>query len=217
MFMSNWQDRYGQWEGTAAELADVAEQLERVMFPTTTQEGNAPNLRLVRNYVTLGVLSRAERRGKEAIFGFRQLVEFLAARVLVREGWPLPKIAELVCAAPDDRLLELLPALKVTKAQQLVAAFRGGRSDAPRLPSSSTPISGPVFDSAKLRGDLMSLGNAVGAPAISHSITVELAPWCRLVVDSAALRRLDDDAMDRLAYAVRKSLARAKLIKGEGR
>lgn len=215
--MNGWQERYGGWEGGVAELAELAERLENEVFPSARDEGNPPNVRLIRNYVTLGVMSRGERRGKEAIFGLRHLAEFLVARLLVREGWPLPKLAELVRSSSDDRLYELLPPLKVTKAQQLLLGYRGAKGQARAAPGPSVSMLDTVFDSAKLRGDLLALGNATGAPAISHSVTIELTPWCRLLVDGAALKRMDAAAMDRVADAVRGALARAKLMKGEGR
>src|SRR5215831_20249468 len=104
--MRDWTDRYRDWEGTAAELADeaaaIAEEI-RISDGDAERGGDAesraswrPNERLVRHYVQVGILGRPERAGKEAHFRFRQLVELLATRVLLNDGWPLAKIAGFV-------------------------------------------------------------------------------------------------------------------------
>ncbi len=43
------------------------------------------------------MLSAPEREGREALFGLRQVVEFLAARYLLKDGWP-PTQAEALVA-----------------------------------------------------------------------------------------------------------------------
>ena len=53
-----------------------------------------PNERLVRDYVAKNILSRPERSGKEAIYGFKQLIQFIACRAMIEDGWPLSKISE---------------------------------------------------------------------------------------------------------------------------
>lgn len=214
--MNFWKTRYGQWEGTVSDLADLAEMLERTMFPNPVDGSSAPNVRLIRHYVTEGVLSRAERRGKEAFFGFRQLLELLGARVLIREGWPLAKVAEVVRSASEDKLTNLLPPLALTSAERLVASFRG-RDSASRSPSVPPSIEAAAVSTAGLRTDLVALGNTGGALGISRHVQIEIAPWCRVLVEANALRLLDDDAMDRLARAFRKALGKAKFMKGEDR
>lgn len=214
--MNTWKTRYGQWEGTVSDLADLAETLERTMFPNPVDGSSAPNVRLIRHYVTEGVLSRAERRGKEAYFRYRQLLELLGARMLIREGWPLAKVAEVVRSASEDKLTNLLPPLALTSAERLVASFRG-RGSAPRLPSAPPSMEAAAVSTASLQRDLIALGNIGGALGISRHVQIEIAPWCRVLVEANALRLLDDDAMDRLARTFRKSLGKAKLMKGEDR
>ena len=101
-------DELADWRGTAAELADkLNEVLEGV--PSLTDDAGTANERLVRHYVQLGVLTTPEREGREALFGLRQIVEFLAARYLLKDGWPLAKIAELVSATGVEGLTQMIP------------------------------------------------------------------------------------------------------------
>ena len=66
------------WEGTAEALASHARDWMRLKgFGDPSFQ---PNERLIRDYVARNILSKPERKGKEAIFGFEQLVQFLACR-----------------------------------------------------------------------------------------------------------------------------------------
>ena len=96
-------DDLADWRGTAAELAD---KLNDVLagIPSLADDAGSANERLVRHYVQVGVLTAPEREGREALFGLRQVVEFLAARYLIKDGWPLAKVAEMVRATDLDGL-----------------------------------------------------------------------------------------------------------------
>ncbi|MBU6373437.1 MAG: hypothetical protein KJS97_11990 [Alphaproteobacteria bacterium] len=71
-------------------------------------DAEAPSSRVVRDYVQRGILSRPERRGRDAVYETRHLIELLAARALVRDGWPLAKIAEFMAGAKPEDLRALL-------------------------------------------------------------------------------------------------------------
>ena len=68
------------WQGTAEALARHA--LEWMRIKRIGDPSFEPNERLVRDYVARGILSKPERKGKEAIFGFEQLAQFLACRAV---------------------------------------------------------------------------------------------------------------------------------------
>ena len=87
-------DEIATWTGTAAALADECNRL--MPGCGLAAEAGSANERLVRHYVQIGVLTPPEREGREAIFGVQQIAEFLAARRLLSEGWPLAKIGELL-------------------------------------------------------------------------------------------------------------------------
>lgn len=120
-------DDLAQWRGTAAELAD---RLNEVLagIPSLAADAGSANERLVRHYVQVGVLTAPEREGREALFGLRQVVEFLAARYLLRDGWPLAKVAEMVRATDLDGLAGMIPTERPrTRAEEVVAKYRRGR------------------------------------------------------------------------------------------
>ena len=84
-------DEYRDWQGTIDDLVDTA----NIALQRLGRGRNADlNIRLVRDYAQRGILSPAERRGKEAVYRFQHLNEIIAARVLLNDGWPLAKIAE---------------------------------------------------------------------------------------------------------------------------
>src|SRR3954454_21643890 len=95
-------ERYREWKGTAAELARVAEEACR---DAGVQLGGPLTERLVPDYAARGIVTRPGRDG----VGFPQLLQLLAARNLLEEGWPLGKIAENLADADEPALLALLP------------------------------------------------------------------------------------------------------------
>src|SRR5262245_45122322 len=94
------------WTGDVTELARLAGEIlaARGLADASTE----PTVRVIRDYAQRGIVSRAERQGKEAIYGYRQLLEFVAARVLVGDGWPLAKIAEHFAHIADSELRDLI-------------------------------------------------------------------------------------------------------------
>jgi DNA-binding transcriptional MerR regulator len=116
-------DEIQDWRGTAVELAEQCNKL----FPNIglADEAGSANERLVRHYVQVGILTPPEREGREALFGGRQVAEFLAARRLIHDGWSLAKIAELIQTAGPDGFIQLVPAERApTLAEQTLARLR---------------------------------------------------------------------------------------------
>ena len=58
------------------------------------KKGFIPNERLIRGYVSEGILPKPERKGKESFYGYKHLIYFLVCRDLFSESWPLAKINE---------------------------------------------------------------------------------------------------------------------------
>ena len=95
------------WEGTAEALASHARDWMRLKgFGDPSFQ---PNERLIRDYVARNILSKPERKGKEAIFGFEQLVQFLACRAMIEDGWPLTKISQDFQVSSLEDILKLIP------------------------------------------------------------------------------------------------------------
>jgi len=131
-------DDLADWRGTADELAGKCNEILATV-PSLAEDAGAANERLIRHYVQVGVLSAPEREGREALFGLRQVVEFLAARYLLKDGWPLAKAAEIVRGTDVAGLTELIPSERPrTRAEELVAQYRGrSGSAASRVPAAA--------------------------------------------------------------------------------
>lgn len=201
--MLAWTEKYRGWEGTAAELADVVRAIATEIQP---QDGGSwANERLVRHYVQVGIIGRPERRGKEAYFGFRQLVELLAARVLLNDGWPLLKIADFVRLTDDDGLLGLFPTSgPLTPAQELVRKFQ--RSGAPRSPGPKPPPVNPMrrsVDLLKQRHEAFPHGTL---PEIESWLRIELTPFCHVYIEREAANHTPPELIDQLSRALTQAL-----------
>ncbi len=150
-------DELADWRGTAAELADKCNEV-LAGVPSLTDDAGSANERLVRHYVQVGVLTAPEREGREALFGLRQIVEFLATRYLLKDGWPLAKAAEIVRTTDVTGLAQLIPSERPrTRAEEIVARYRRPSATPTeshaRVPSSRPGI-GAVEDSMSFRADV---------------------------------------------------------------
>ena len=196
-------DDLADWRGTAAELADkVNEVLASV--PSLRDDAGTANERLVRHYVQVGVLTVPEREGREALFGVRQVVEFLAARWLLKDGWPLTKVAELVRATDVAGLAQLVPSERPrTRAEDVAAKYRG---TARAADLSRRRVS--------LEENLKALGNPAGRPDRKRVVRLELTPWCHVDMDLAGLAAMDDSTPATLGAALTLALQEERSQKG---
>jgi DNA-binding transcriptional MerR regulator len=222
--MMVWSSRERDFEGTASELAhQVSVVLDELGL---TESELTPNERLVRHYVQQGILKRPERRGREAVFGFRQLVEFLVARRLIQDGWPLAKVAQFNQSAEMTQLLELLPDRRSqNKAQDLVSHFqrRAARSAPVPSPAASMDSSPKVLArSVKMTQDRISRREAIqtlsGTPdAIERStlVRLNLTHWCQVYVDPEILRQHPPNTPELLGQALTQLLIDERHHKGE--
>lgn len=232
-------DDLTQWRGTAAELADKLNDVQ-AGIPSLADDAGSANERLVRHYVQVGVLTAPERQGREALFGLRQVVEFLAARYLLKDGWPLAKVAEMVRATDLDSLAGMIPTDRPrTVAEEVVAKYRTkSRGDVSAatfaLAPQSTPatkrkavqqamkLETPLARAAditrrrvSLEENLKVLGNAEGRPDRSRLVRIELTPWCHVHVDAAKLGEMSEDTPDILGAALTQALQEERIQKGK--
>lgn len=122
-----------EFSGSAEDLISMAQDVAKTL--SLDQEASEGNERLLRHYVSMGVVDKPAREGRDALYGFRHLVQFVAARRLLAEGLPLAKIAKYTAAVQTDALTTYLEKQnKTSEAELLVAAFR---SEVPEKISSS--------------------------------------------------------------------------------
>lgn len=146
--MTQYLDRLRQeFQGNADALILKAQEVAKTL--NLDQEATEGNERLLRHYVSMGVVDKPSREGRDALYGFRHLVQFVAARRLLAGGLPLAKIAKYTGAVPTDALTDYLEKKDPTsEAELLVAAFRSESVDrnatlaASRRPTPPKPMQG---------------------------------------------------------------------------
>lgn len=111
------------FQGNADALISKAQEVAKTL--RLEQEASEGNERLLRHYVSIGVVDKPSREGRDALYGFRHLVQFVAARRLLAEGFPLAKIAKYTAVVTTDALVAYLEKPgRASEAELLVAAFR---------------------------------------------------------------------------------------------
>jgi len=225
-----------EWTGSADDLASKANEL----LPALTGSADeSVNERLVRYYVQEGVLTPPDREGREAVFRFRQLIQLIVARLLLRDNWPLRKVAELIREAEVNTLLALAPGTKPrTRAEEAIAGFRReSRStrDRPELmdwpaasmarPSEDDPpgLLSRALDVAThithrrsaLADNLRALGNADGTPERRRTLRLTLTPWCQVELDVDKVQTMDETTPAILGAALTQALQEERIKKGD--
>jgi DNA-binding transcriptional MerR regulator len=231
-------DEYRDWQGSIDELVEMA----NVALQRLGRGRNADlNIRLVRDYAQRGILSPAERRGKEAVYRFQHLNEIIAARVLLNDGWPLAKIAEqfqtdrnivVLPISPDDEMTsgfvkEMAAEPSPTSAEDLWKSLRMGaiapdasspRASAPPIRTTHEFASRSMETSnrkSSLHRSLRELGAHWDHPPATLVTRIQLTEWCELLLDSDRLRRLSLEDAEAIGRAITAALSDPVLRKGK--
>lgn len=118
---------------TGEELVEAAQQV-------VADLGLSPKVgditeRLLRHYVTEGVVSRPVREGREVRYGFRHLLELLAVRMWVLQGYPLSNARAFSVGQPSNSIIEALKEFRIddqpASAEMLVKMFRASSAPEP--------------------------------------------------------------------------------------
>jgi hypothetical protein len=211
--------QFENWSGDVSELARVAGEI--LTAYGLVDPSAEPNVRVIRDYAQRGIVTRAERQGKEAIYGYRQLFEFVAARMLVADGWPLAKIAEQFAHIADVELRNLISGDH--GGNRALAVARRLRGEARLAPAGSPakPSGTPSQDSSKLfreraarlsgiqaemREALRRLGLPEDGPPTEQLTLIAIAPWCQVLVENRRLSGLTIEVAEEIGRAVTASL-----------
>jgi hypothetical protein len=192
--------------------------------------GEPASERVIRDYVRRRVLSptgRAPETGERGWYGFRHLAEFLAARVLANDGWPLDKIAERNRTASIGELIALIPGQNPALA--LARSFRIQASQ-PHLAEEPAPFAASAMsamqESARPRRPLVPDATAVSAarrraelpllmreltgegkpPRVADVTSIALGEHVTLLIDSAMVRDITPEKADRIGRTVSAAL-----------
>ncbi len=208
------------WSGNAEELA-----VQASMLLGEGAKGEV-NERLVRDYVSRRILRKPERDGRGATFEYHQLLQILAARLLLKqEGWPLLKIAEFVGLAPRDKLMRIIarhaepnPAIAVARSlsrESLLSESTSMAAPPPMAPHEIGPMlsrSHAATAAEKLgwREEFRRIRRRLGAPdqalRITNVIRVAIAPGLRVEIESDRLRRMTEEDAKIIGRAVTLAL-----------
>jgi len=137
-------DQYNDHFGlkTGEELVETARQV--VADLGLSQKLGDITERLLRHYVTEGVVSRPVREGREVRYGFRHLLELLAVRMWVLQGYPLSDARAFSVGQPSNSIITALKNFRLddkpASAEILVKMFR----------ASYAPESGTLRDISRL-------------------------------------------------------------------
>ena len=110
------------WIGNTEEFASLCE-----MWLKNKRIGKSDtqvSVRLVRDYVARGILSRPHPKGKEVLFSYEHLVQFLACRYLLEEGYALKRIADDLQTSSLDVILSWIPGEDNDRAMGLIRKFK---------------------------------------------------------------------------------------------
>lgn len=198
------------WSGDVLALAGQA---SRVLADQARQGGDV-SARLVRDYVRRGIVNPPVRRGHAAIFGFEQLVQLIAARILVGEGWPLAKIAEWISGAKGAELVALVvgsaPAAEFSAQRRPRAdTWSGSQSEAGQdWPGDAIEGAGALIarHKAELRNRRRRLDWKMENTFGSLIVEFEIADECRLLVSQRLLDALDLERALDLAQVLASTL-----------
>jgi hypothetical protein len=228
--MRNLKDEI-KWNGNADALAERAKLwLVRKGIGSPSFE---PNERLVRDYVAKEILGRPERIGKEALFGFRQLLQFLACRKMIEDKWPLPRISEQVYRATEEELMVIIGESIPTDALELVSELReevlAKPHSQPQIREKratraskwdnndrSFSISRRQMDSFVSRSEMHDTMRIIGSdlpkPIKQQFTAFQLATWLVLLMDTDKVEGLSSREAEAIGRSISTALSNPKSL-----
>lgn len=208
------------FSGSAEDLARLATTVCAGLGLGAANDTDELSARLVRDYAQRDILSRPERQGKEAIYTWRHLVELVAARALVADGWPLAKVTQHFALTPLEDLLLLVPGQgrpnpALTAARRIRESTLAGSEL--REPTAMPPLQRLVSQRQR-RADLMfSMQQLTGEstqPRATQMTRIALDEDIHLLIQTDRLRHLGLDGADAVGRAITASIIEWITAKG---
>jgi len=198
-------DEHRAWLGNAEELAELANKIQR-----ETGIDSGINERLVRYYVTMGVLDRPRRIGKEAQFSFRHLSQLIILRRMLDQGLSLGNVRQLFTTIPWD---------------QIDPSSQGGNTAATDPSSGSAPTAAQLlvesFSQDYLAPRAVAPSHASQRPYLAkRSVRVEprdarrlllipIGPGCDLMLEEHKAQRISPQSLEKFTETLRLALETA--------
>ncbi len=174
-----------------------------------------PNERLIRGYVSEGILPKPERKGKEAIYNYKHLIYFLACRDLFSENWPLAKINEYFRSISfDDLETNLLNKFEIDTNNDSMAVIKKLKQEVPRkIKPKNNKLASPNYVSKMMTQSYQSSAQAIKNFGSDFSkvskdefTTFTLSSWLSLAIKTQKLNEIDSDLAFRIGNAVKAAL-----------
>lgn len=193
-----------QW--TLDELVQLAEQALSVDYegPPTARVRDRPDRRLVRWYITRGLVDRPAANGRNARYGRRHLLQLVAIKRMQAQGRSLAEIQAALTGSTDSAL-ERMAKLDVVRPGVQVEV------DA----ATAHPPAAPQQARTRFWIDRPTATAETGVRPLPPAETtwplraIELAPGITLLVDPARTADADVDAVRRAAQALLELLVPA--------
>jgi hypothetical protein len=183
--------------------------------------------------VSRRILRKPEREGRGATFEYDQLLQLIAARLLLKdEGWPLLKIAEFVGLAARDELLHIIGrqtasnealAMSQSLAREAHLPFTVGAPAIPSPASVRPAATGETYTADAVaslgwREEFSRVRRSLGAQSddirISEVTRVAIAPGLRVEIENARLRRMTEKDARAIGRAVEMALIETAVPRG---
>lgn len=199
------------WVGN---IDDLSRKAGDVLAKAGIDQSSNMSIRLLRDYISRGILGPVRRSGKELSFDYVNLLRLVAARVLLNDGWSLGKIAEHLESCQRADLEQFLPAVEAGA----MAALRRIREEGGAVQVAPASLhlrraasSSPLRMNARL--ELRRAGLPESGPEPEAVTLIAVTPWLRVLVTTDRIPGIspqDADAIGRSIAASLVGLARRK-------
>ena len=205
-------ETFRDFSGSAEDLARVATRICVGLGLGAATDTDELSARLVRDYAQREILARPERLGKEAIYTWRHLVELVAARALVADGWPLAKVTQHFALTPLEDLLLLVPGQgrpnpALTAARRIrESTLASGEARESAAPPSLQRLASQRQRRADLMFSMKQLTGESTQPRATQLTRIALDDDIHLLIETDRLRNLGLDGADAVGRAITASI-----------
>ena len=234
-------EEYKKWTGNLDNLRSVSY--------TIVNENEIENIeeqysvRLIRDYISRGLLGSTERSGKELFFQYENLLRFIVVRVMLADGWSLTKIQDQLSLSTLNEIEEILPSENkkaIEKINNLRATVRSAsraenyEEKSLSMHASMAPEPETFNEKPKLglrerllwkarkttsiqremKEALHKLGIPSDGPQMEDLKLIALAPWCQVLITEERFQKLTVQEAKDLGEAFTASLTAKILMRG---
>ena len=234
-------EEYKKWTGNLDDLRSVSYTIVNEYVIENIEEQYS--VRLIRDYISRGLLGSTERAGKELFFKYENLLRFIVVRAMLADGWSLTKIQDQLSLSTLNEIEEILPSeniIAIEKINNLRATVRSASRtedyeekivslQASMLPEPSALNKKPKFSlrerllskarkttaiQKEMKDALNKLGIPGDGPQMEDLKLIALAPWCQVLITEERFEKLTVQEAKDLGEAFTASLTAKILMRG---